>query len=386
MNDFTLIRKNLTRRRLRAGLLMFSIFIAFLIFGVLGAVRHVFSGENVKIADNRLITVNKINFTQSLPVAYVERIRAVPGVHAVSYANWFGGYYQDPRNQLFTFAVEPESWLATHPEMQVADQARQDWLSRRDGLLVGEAAALKWGWKPGDRVPLSSNIYSQKSNGSHSWDFIVAGIYTVADPNVSTNAVLFNHAYFDESVTFGRDTVGLVVLNTENPAQNDLVIHAIDELFANSSAETATDTAKAFNKAFAAQFGDIALIVTLVVGAAFVTILMIVGNTMVMAIRERTREIGVMKSLGFPPSRIMVLVLGESLLLSFAGGIPGILAATLSVSLLGRALGDFVQGLTMTPTILGGGVLLMAALGLITGLLPAWKAVRLDVVTALGRG
>ena len=386
MNDFTLIRRNLMRRRLRAGLLVFSIFIAFLIFGVLGAVRHVFSGENIKIADNRLVTVNKINFTQTLPVAYVDRIRAVPGVQAVSYANWFGGYYQDPKNQLFTFAVEPESWLATHPELLLADQARQDWLGRRDGLLVGEAAALKWGWKPGDRVPLSSNIYSQKSNGSHSWDFIVAGIYRVADPNVSTNAVLFNHAYFDESVTFGRDTVGLVVLNTENPAQNDQVIRAIDAMFANSPAETATDTAKAFNKAFAAQFGDIALIVTLVVGAAFVTILMIVGNTMAMAIRERTREIGVMKSLGFPPSRIMLLVLGEALLLSFAGGIPGLMAATLAVGLLGRALGDFVQGLTMTPAILGGGALLMAALGLITGVLPAWKAMRLDIVTALGRG
>ena len=386
MNDFTLIRRNLMRRRLRAGLLVFSIFIAFLIFGVLGAVRHVFSGENIKIADNRLVTVNKINFTQTLPVAYVDRIRAVPGVLAVSYANWFGGYYQDPKNQLFTFAVEPESWLATHPELLLADQARQDWLGRRDGLLVGEAAALKWGWKPGDRVPLSSNIYSQKSNGSHSWDFIVAGIYRVADPNVSTNAVLFNHAYFDESVTFGRDTVGLVVLNTENPAQNDQVIRAIDAMFANSPAETATDTAKAFNKAFAAQFGDIALIVTLVVGAAFVTILMIVGNTMAMAIRERTREIGVMKSLGFPPSRIMLLVLGEALLLSFAGGIPGLMAATLAVGLLGRALGDFVQGLTMTPAILGGGALLMAALGLITGVLPAWKAMRLDIVTALGRG
>ena len=145
MNDFTLIRKNLTRRRLRAGLLIFSIFIAFLIFGMLGAVRHVFSGENIKIADDRLVTVNKINFTQTLPVAYVERIRAVPGVRAVSYANWFGGYYQDPKNQLFTFAVEPESWLATHPELQIDAAARKDWLGRRDGLLVGEAAALKNG-------------------------------------------------------------------------------------------------------------------------------------------------------------------------------------------------------------------------------------------------
>ena len=385
MNDFTLIGKNLTRRRLRAGLLIFSIFIAFLIFGVLGAVRHVFSGENIKIADDRLVTVNKINFTQPLPVAYVERIRAVPGVRAVSYANWFGGYYQEPKNQLFTFAVEPESWLATHPEMLLDDAARKDWLARRDGLLVGEAAARKWGWKIGDRVPLSSNIYSQKSNGSHSWEFTIIGQYTVADPNVSTNAVLFNHAYFDESVTFGRDTVGLVVLTVDNPATNEQVGRAIDAMFANSAAETATDTAKAFNKAFAAQFGDIALIVTLVVGAAFVTILMIVGNTMVMAIRERTREIGVMKSLGFPARRILLLVLGESLLLSFAGGIPGIAVATLAVGLLGHALGDFVQGLTMTPAIFGTALALMAGLGLCTGIVPAWKAMRLDIVTALGR-
>ncbi|HIJ38715.1 MAG TPA: ABC transporter permease, partial [Rhodospirillaceae bacterium] len=378
MNDWTLIRRNLTRRRLRAALLVFSIFIAFLIFGVLGAVRHAFSGEGVQIADNRLVTVNKINFTQPLPIAYVERIRAVPGVLAASYANWFGGYYQDPKNQLFTFAVDPPSWLATHPELQMAPEQRKAWIGQRNAMVAGEKAARKWGWKIGDSVPLSSNIYSQKSNGSHSWDFVLVGIYSVTDPNMSTDQVLFHHAYFDESVSFGRDTVGLVVINSQNPALNETVIAAIDGMFANSTAETATDTAKAFNKAFAAQFGDIALIVTLVVGAAFFAILMIVGNTMMMAVRERTREIGVMKSLGFPAHRLLFLVLGESFLLAFSGGVIGMLAAMLAVSLLGRVLGDFVQGLSITPTHLVSALALMVGLGLSTGLFPALKAMRLD--------
>lgn len=385
MNDFTLVRKNLLRRKLRAFLMIFAIFIAFLIYGVLGAVQHAFTGDNTTVADNRLVTVDKISFTQTLPVSYVERIRAVPGVDKVSYANWFGGYYQETKNQIFTFAVDPQSWLDTHPEFVMSDEERKAFVTNRTGILVGKKTADKYGWKLGDQVPLSSNIYTNKNTGGHVWDMTVVAIYTGNDENVDTTRLMFNHGYFDESVTFGRDTVGFIVLNTVDANQNDQVIKAIDAMFANTEYETTTDTAKAFNKAFAAQFGNIALIVTLVVGAAFATILMIVGNTMVMAIRERTREIGVLKSLGFPSPRILRMVLGELILLAFIGGVLGIAGAAFVIRVVGKVGGDFFRDLHLSTDILLTSAGLMIALGLITGLIPALNAMRLTIVTALGR-
>jgi putative ABC transport system permease protein len=385
MNDFTLVRKNLLRRKLRAFLMIFAIFIAFLIYGVLGAVQHAFTGDNTTVADNRLVTVNKISFTQTLPVSYVERIRAVPGVDKVSFANWFGGYFQETKNQIFTFAVEPQSWLDTHPEFVISDDERKAFVTNRTGALVGKKTADKYGWKLGDQIPLSSNIYTNKNTGGHVWDMTVVAIYTGDDENVDTTRLMFNHGYYDESVTFGRDTVGFIVLNTVDAKLNDQVIKAIDAMFANTEYETTTDTAKAFNKAFAQQFGNIALIVTLVVGAAFATILMIVGNTMVMAIRERTREIGVLKSLGFPSPRILRMVLGESILLAFIGGVLGIAGAAFVIKVVGKVGGDFFRDLQLSTDILVTSAVLMVALGLITGLIPALNAMRLTIVTALGR-
>jgi putative ABC transport system permease protein len=163
------------------------------------------------------------------------------------------------------------------------------------------------------------------------------------------------------------------------------VTNAIDAMFANSPYETTTDSEKAFNKAFAAQLGNIALIVELVVGAAFVTILMIVGNTMVMTVRERTREIGVLKTLGFSGGRILRMVLGESVLLALLGGLPGLGAALLLIGSVRDSLMSFVPTLSLYPDIAAAAVGLMVVFGIITGLVPALNAMRLNIVTALGR-
>ncbi|HSV23820.1 MAG TPA: FtsX-like permease family protein, partial [Xanthobacteraceae bacterium] len=243
----------------------------------------------------------------------------------------------------------------------------------------------KWGWKVGDRVPIASNIFSQR-NGSHTWDFDIVGIFTGKIPQVDTNFMFFQYNYFDETRSFGKDTIGWLVLQTTNPAENDSVAKAIDATFVNSTAETATDTEKAFNKAFAAQFGNIALIVVLVVGAAFVTILMIVGNTMALTIRERTREIGVLKTLGFTGGRILRLVLGESVLLALLGGLPGLALAVLATIWLRPSVSNLLPSFALTGDIVAEAIGLMLALGLVTGLIPALNAMRLQIATALGRG
>jgi len=386
MNDFTLVRKNLFRRKLRAFLMIASILVAFLIFGVLAGVYASFTAGEDRAAADRLVVVNKVNFTQPLPIAYYNRVRSVAGVRQVAHANWFGGYYQDPRNVLIVMAVEPETYTDVYArDYDLAPEARQAFIRTRTGALVGEAMARKRGWKVGDRVPVASNIFSQR-NGSHTWDFDIVGIFTAKTQQNDTNLMFFQYDYFDETRSFGKDTTGWLVLQTANPADNDRVAKAVDAMFANSTAETATDTEKAFNKAFAAQFGNIALITVLVVGAAFVTILMIVGNTMALTVRERTREIGVLKTLGFSGGRILSLVLGESLLLALLGGLPGLALAALATAWLRPSVSNLLPGFALTGDIVVEAVILMLALGLITGIVPALNAMRLKIATALGRG
>jgi putative ABC transport system permease protein len=234
-------------------------------------------------------------------------------------------------------------------------------------------------------VPIQSNIFSQKSGG-HTWDFTIAGIVKGKADHVDTNFLLFQYNYFDETRSFGKDTIGWMILQTTSPENNDRISKTVDAMFANSSAETNTDTEKAFGKAFAAQFGNIALIVSLVVGAAFVTILMIVGNTMALSIRERTREIGVLKTLGFSGPRILTMVLGESVLLALLGGLPGLAIAALIAYALRNSLSSVAPAFSVSPDIALQGIGLMIALGLITGMIPAVNAMRLKIAAALGRG
>ena len=386
MNDFTLVRKNLFRRKLRAILMIVSILIAFLIFGVLAGVYASFTAGEDRAAADRLVVVNKVNFTQPLPIAYYNRVRSVAGIRQVTHANWFGGYYQDPKNFLVVMAVEPETYTDIFSrDFDFAPEARQAFIRIRTGAMVGEAMARTWGWKVGDRVPIASNIFSQR-NGSHTWDLDIVGIFTGKTPQNDTNLMFFQYNYFDETRSFGKDTIGWLVLQTANSADNDPIAKTIDAMFVNSTAETATDTEKAFNKAFAAQFGNIALIVILVVGAAFVTILMIVGNTMALTIRERTREIGVLKTLGFSGGRILGLVLGESVLLALLGGLPGLALAALVTVLLRPSVSNLLPGFALTGEIVAEAIGLMLALGLITGLIPGLNAMQLKIAIALGRG
>jgi len=387
VNDFDLVRKNLFRRKLRAALMIVSILIAFMIFGVLAGFYRAFTAGEDRAAADRLITVNKINFTQPMPIAYFNRVRAVDGVRQVTFANWFGGYYQDPKNFLMTLAIEPATYFDVYrSELDIPPEQLQAFITDRSSAVIGESMARKWGWKVGDRVPVASNIFTQRSNGSHTWDFTIAGIVKGKAEQVSTDFLLFQYAYFDETRSFGKDTIGWLILQTNSPENNDRVAKTIDAMFANSTAETSTDTEKAFGKAFAAQFGNIALIVFLVVGAAFVTILMIVGNTMALSIRERTREIGVLKTLGFSGPRILRMVLGESVLLALLGGLPGLAIAALITIALRASLANIAPAFAVSPVIALEGIALMIALGLFTGVIPALNAMRLKIATALGRG
>jgi putative ABC transport system permease protein len=379
MNDLTLIRKGIFRKKLRAFLLTFSIMIAFLIFGALGSFYAFWEGGAANsTANDRLVTLNRVNFTLDMPIAYHSRVQTVEGVRNATHANWFGGYYQDPRNFVQTFAVDPETYLLAYPELTMPDEQREAFLTDRTCLLTGKALAEQFEWSLGDRIPLSSNIWS-KSDGSMSWDFTICAIFDAED--IPTPYAVFHYDYYNEALAFNRDRIGWMIINTTDVALNDQVGREIDALFANSPAETETSTEAAFQQAFLEQIGNIALILTGVIGAAFATILMIVGTTMVMAINERRKEIAVLKTLGFQAPRIFRMVLSESIFLSLLGGTIGM---GLSSLLITGASSSF-PGLEMSIQVVLIGVGLMIGLGLITGLWPAIAAQRLKIVDAFGK-
>src|SRR5271166_2200320 len=258
-------------------------------------------------------------------------------------------------------------------------------LHSRAGRLAGRRAHDgQMGVEGRDVIPLSSSIYS-KRDGSHVWDVKIVGTFAGRTPQNDSNVMLIQYDYFDEARSYQKDLIGWIALRTASPELNDRVAKTIDATFANSPDETTTDTEKAFTRAFSAQFGNIALMVGLVVGAAFVTILMIVGNTMALTIRERTREIGALKTLGISGGRILRMVLGESVLLALIGGVPGLALAAAAIFAVRDSVMQFVPTLTMPPVVMAAALALMLALGILTGLFPALSAMRLKIATALGR-
>ncbi len=383
MKDFYLVLKNLTRKPLRLFLTVFATFIAFMIFGTLTAFQQAFDAGIDLAADDRLVVVNKINFTQVLPISYANRVRGVEDVVAVTHLNWFGGYYQEPRNQFAMFAVDAENFLGVYNEVLISEAERDAWLTNRQGLIAGKSIAENFGWQAGERIPVNSNIFSQR-DGRTDWDFDVVAIYEGADPQTDTNSVYFHYEYFNETQSFGGDFIGFMGVRTSDPQRNEAVIQAIDDMFANSPAETETVPEKAFNKAFIEQIGNLSLILTSVVLAAFFVILVIVGNSMILSIRERTGEIGVMKTLGFTSGRIFRMVLAESLLLALIGGVLGVLAAGSVVTLVNNAPIQ-LPTLVLDGSVWSQALLFMLGLGVITGIVPATNALRLNIITALSR-
>jgi putative ABC transport system permease protein len=377
------VRKNLFRKRLRTILTIVAIFMAFAIYGVLATFQNAMTAGIDSAAADRLMVTNKINFTLPMPIAYVQRTRQVKGVATVTHANWFGGYFRDAKVFFAALAVDPQTYLDLYPEYLLTPTERQTFLSDKTALVAGRAVAEQFGWKVGDRIPLKSNIFSQK-NGSDTWDFVIAGIAKGANERVDTNWVIFHYDYFKDTRGFGGDTIGWMILKTDSAKDNARVIKEVDSMFANSPFETETQTEQAMARAFLEQAGDLGFIITAVVGAAFATILLIVGNTMMLTVRERTNEIGVMRTIGFTTNRIFTLVLAESMLLALIGGALGIVAAWLFSFVLAGPLSQFGPVSFTTGTAVTA-FALMALLGFLTGVIPAYRAMKTDIVTALGR-
>ncbi len=382
MKYFSLIWAQLFRSRTRTLLTLLSVVAAFLLFGMLDAVRVAFtSGGNVE-GVNRLVVASRLSITQSLPIRLEPQIRQVAGVRDVTYGMWFGGIYQDPKNFFPNFSVAP-NYFDIYRELQIAPEQLQAWQQTRTGAIVGEHLATKFGWKIGDTIPLQATIFPR--GGSNDWPLELVGIYRSKDRALATNEesqLMMNWKYFDESNDYIKNQVSWYTVTLDDPAQASRVAQAIDAISVNSDHETKTQTESAFQQGFVKQFADIGMIVTSIMGAVFFTLVLLTGNTMAQAVRERIPELATLKTLGFQDRTVLALVLVEALLLVGLGGVLGLGLAAIALPVLSPLTNSLVPGSIPAQTwAVGAGLIVL--IGAVVGLLPALRAQRLKIVDAL---
>jgi len=385
MKYMHLIWAALFRRKSRTFLTLVSILAAFLLFGMLDATRAAFDSGDSVIGVDRLITTSRYSIIQSLPASLQTRMEAIPGVKSVGYANWFGGIYQDPKNFVLSFAVS-DNYLDIYHEMALPADQRKAYDNTRTGAIVGDALAKRFGWKVGDKIPLQSTIFPQR-NGDKTWPFDIVGIYTPAKgaANGTDQQFFFHHKYFEDANAFHSigTTVGWYVVKLTSADKADSVAKAIDALSANSDHETKTQTEQAFNASFAKQLGDIGLIVSAIMGAVFFTLILLTGNTMAQAVRERTNELAVLKTIGFSSHSVLGMVLAEGVLLLVLGGVLGLALAGVVVPIVAKGSGGMLNLPPIGASTWILGLVLMVVIGALVGALPAIRAMRLNIVDAL---
>ncbi|HTT41948.1 MAG TPA: ABC transporter permease [Steroidobacteraceae bacterium] len=377
-----LVIANLFRKRTRTVLTLLSVIMAFLLFGLLQSLNTIFNAGASFVGATRLVTQARVSFTVALPLSMVPKLEAVPGVARVAYSQWFGGVWQE-NTPLFVFAVDPLRQRDVYTEFVMPDAQWQAFANTRTAMIAGRQVATQYGWKVGEKIPISSNIYPQK-NGSKAWAFDLVGIFDGKDEDAKkrTNQVFINHDYFDEANQFGKGRANFYILRLADGAQAEAVSRTVDAMFENSPDETKTQTEKDFNVSFVKQIGDIGLIVRWILFAVFFTLLLVVGNTMAQSVRERIPELAVLKTLGFSDGSVLGFVLAEAFALCLCGGLIGLLLATGAGALVAKGTGGQFQ-LYVDWHVWLIGVLAIVLMSVAVGLLPGLRARRLRIVDAL---
>ena len=383
MKYFSLIWSALFRSKTRTFLTLLSVIAAFLLFGLLDSVRVAFnSGGSVAGAD-RLVVASRLSITQMLPYSLLPQIQATPGVKKVTYAAWFGGIYQDPKNFFPNFSISPD-YFEMYPEYIIEPAQLKAWQADRTGAIVGESLAKRFKWKVGDTIPLQATIFPQK-DGSNAWPLKLRGTFKLADSKRKgeENQLVFHWKYFDEANQYTNGQVGWYMVKLDNVDHATRVAKAIDAISMNSSHETKAQTEQAFNQSFAKQFADIGLIVTAIMAAVFFTLLLLTGNTMSQAVRDRIPELAVLKTLGFTNGTVLTLVLVESVLLIVLGGVIGMGIAAVIIPVVSAMSGGMLALGGIAKETWAMGLALMLGIGIVVGALPAMRAMRLKIVDAL---
>lgn len=372
-----LVWSNLKRNKKRTVLTILSVMVAFFLFGTLRSVITTLNKAAEVGSESRLIVSSASGITFLLPQAHANRLTAVEGVRSVSWANWFGGYYQNPNDFFAQFAIKADTYLPMYPEVKVLEGSVEDFERERIGAIIGTGLVRKYGWKLGQKVTLKGTFLPGD------WDFNVRAIYEPTDPSFGDEVMFFHYEYMFER-SEGRLSPGWYVLQLDQPGRAAEIAAGIDAQFKNSSAPTKTETERAWNAGFITMWGNIGFLVGAIGTAVFFAILFVAANTMMMAVRERIGEIAVLKTLGFQDRAVFWLVLAESVLIAVLGGALGLLLARMAF--MGRTpLNAFFPGFGVTGATIGLGMLVALGLGVVSGAVPAIQSARLSVVSALRR-
>lgn len=385
MSSFTLIAAALRRKKTRTFLTFSSVVFAFLIFGVLSMLQTAFSMGAEIANEDRLVVRHRVSLFQLLPQSYEADMEEIPGVVDALHMTWFGGVYQDPSNFFMQSPVEPAEYLDMYPEILVPEEAKLRWIETRNGAIAGRALVERLGWEVGDRIPIQPTIWRQDGRGDDAWEFELVGVYESDVEGFDETQFLFRYDFFDEARSFGRGQVGWFMVRINDPDRAPEIAAAIDDTFSNSAAETKSESEGAFAAGFANQVGNLGLIVTSILAAVFFTILLVAGNTMAQSVRERIGEIGLLKALGFTSARVQRLVLMESVTLVTTAGFLGMVLAVGLERVLRPALAQFFPGLFLRAEDLLLGLGLAVVTGLVVGIFPARRAMRLETALALRR-
>ena len=383
MKYVPLVWAALWRRKARTIFTLLSLTAAFLLLGMLQAANSLFSGGSINLSAPILIVQARVSFTNPLPMRLLPQLEAIPGVVSVSHSQFFGGVYKDVKNFFPQFAVNPERWHRTFLECHLPDEQYQAWTQSRTAAIAGKQLAERFGWKIGDRIPLTSQIWQLK-DGSRAWTFDLVGIFddVSKDSCVRQGNMYIRYDYFDDGRLRGQGGAGIYVLRLSDPNLAESVSRQIDSRFENSPDETKTQTEKDFSLNFLRQLGNLNLILTGITVAVFFSILLVTGNTMSQAVRERIPELAVLKTIGFGDGGVLNLVLAESLLMCVIGGLAGMLLSVLVLKVISKLPFGFPP-VNANLHVWLFALASMFGLGLVVGILPAMRAKNLSIIEAL---
>lgn len=378
--------KNALRNRRRSVLTIGSIAVSLCVLGLLMALYHglFLSGPATPAQALRLVTHHRVSITQAIPMSYIDRIRRIPGVRAAQEWDWFGGTYKDARDQRNFFArfiIEPDKLFLINPEIKIPEDQKQAFLHERTGCIVGKNTAAKFNWKIGDRITLVGDIWPV------TLELKLVGIY---ENPLDNDSMYFNAEYPREAlraagVSRRMDAVGSIQLLVDSPDDVSRVQKAIDKEFDNSPFPTQTETEQAFTLSFISFLGNLKLYLMAICAAITFTILLVSANTISMSVRERVKEVGILKTLGFTRGSILGIILGEAITISLIGGVIGVALSSLLVNGARHAPATmgFTNGMAMTPVVVLACLLTAGIIGLVSSVVPAWSASRTSIIEAL---
>ncbi len=377
-----LMFRNVWRHRARAILTLVGLMVATLAFGLLSTVVSAWYAGAEGASNARLITRNSISLVFPLPVSHAERIKQVDGVTGLSWANWFGGIYKEPKNFFPQFAIQPETYLRAYPEYLLTDAERDRFFKDRRATVVGRKIANTYGIQVGDNITIKGTIYPGD------WEFLVAGIYDGRQVSTDTAQMFFHWDYLNEeakrrALPRSPNSTGVFIVEIGEPARAAEISLQIDALFRNSSFETLTETEKAFQLGFVAMTEAIVVAIQIVSYVVILIIMAVMANTMSMTARERIGEYATLKALGFSPSFVAMLVVGESLILALIGGIGGMLLTLPVADIFGSAMGTIFPVFEVAQSTSVMQMILAAAVGLLAAAVPAWRSSQIRIVEGL---